>query len=441
MKRMLLKVFTAGALVCLGTGVAQETVTLLFWPGPESEAMQAVVDAYNEGPGAEAGVEVNQLLFSRQGYFEKELADLAAGSTEFDLALVTTYTLGRYAPYLEPLDDYLTSDPSETFIPTALTSLQADGQQFGVPTDVSLHFTYYRQDLIDQLMSDEAWSTRYGDISEQYLGERMEPVDPQDWTWDDYIATSLFFTQAINPDSPTRYGTALQLRNLIFNIMLWQSTMVSNGGNLFDDSGNVTIDSDAARRGLEIYQTIIDNGATPSGSLNAEYPETNEAFRSGQVATILQWNAAYNELNNPELSPLVAGKIGIAPLPAGSEGHRTHTHSLGIGMNAASTKKEAAGSFIDYLFTQEAMEVYADAGGTPPVSSVLQGLTDQRPEFEQVADYLDQYAFVVNGGTAPYAVPVYEILAEEFSGVWAGQQSSDEALSDAAERMTEVASQ
>lgn len=441
MKQMFLGTLTIALLVCGGAATAQETVTLLFWPGPESDAMQAVVDAYNEGPGAEAGVEVEQLLFSRQGYFEKELADLAAGSTEFDLALVTTYTLGRYAPYLEPLDSYLSTDPSETFIPAALTSLQANDQQFGVPTDVSLHFTYYRQDLLDQLMSDEAWITRYGDISEQYLGTRLEPTDPQDWTWDDYLATSLFFTQAINPDSPTRFGTALQLKNLIFNIMLWQSTMVSNGGNLFDDSGSVTIDSDAARRGLEIYQLIIDNGATPSGSLNAEYAETNEAFRSGQVATILQWNAAYNELNNPELSPQVAGKIGIAPLPAGSEGHRTHTHSLGIGMNAASTKKEAAGSFVDYLFTQAAMEVYAGAGGTPPVSEVLEGQTEQRPEFAQVADYLDQYAYIVNGGTAAYAVPVYEILAEEFSGVWAGQESIDEALSSAVERMTEAASQ
>ncbi len=435
-----LRTLVAGLLL-LGVASAQETVTLLFWPGPESEAMQAVVDAYNAGPGAEDGVTVEQLLFSRQGYFDKELADLAAGSTEFDLALVTTYTLGRYAPYLEPLGDYVTSDPSGTFIPTALTSLQADGEQYGVPTDVSLHFTYYRQDLIDQLLNDEAWRATYGDLSEQYLGERLEPVDPQEWTWDDYLATSLFFTQALNPDSPTRYGTALQLKNLIFNIMLWQSTMVSDGGNLFDDGGAVTIDSEAARRGLEIYGTIIDNGATPSGSLNAEYPETNEAFRSGQVATILQWNAAYNELNDPELSPLVAGKIGIAPLPAGTEGHRTHTHSLGIGMNAASTKKEAAGSFIDYLFTQEAMEAYAEAGGTPPVAAVLAGQTETRQEFAQVADYLEQYAYVVNGGTAAYAVPVYEILAEEFSGVWAGQKGVDEALSEAATRMAEAAGQ
>ncbi len=435
MKKLLALILFA-FLVC---GTAQEEVTLLFWPGPESDAMQKVVDAYNAGPGVEDGVTVKQLLFSRQGYFDKELTDLAAGSTEFDLALVTTYTLGRYAPYLEPLEAYIQGTPAQT--PASLESLKFDGKQYGVPTDVSLHFMYYRQDLVDQLLNDEAWAGVYGDISEKIMGTRMTPKNPAEWTWDDYIATALFFTKSLNPDSPTTYGSVLELKNLIFNIMIWQSTMVSNGGNWLDADGNVTINSDAAKRGLEIYQAIIDNGATPADSINYEYAEANEAFRSGQSATMLQWNAAFNELNNPELSPLVAGKIGVAPLPAGSEGNKTHVHALGIGMNVASTKKEAAGKFANYLFSEAAMQVYGEAGGNPPVTSVLAGLSASRPDFANLSEYLEKYAYVVNGGTAAYAVPVYEVLAEEFSAVWAGQKEIDAALESAATRMAEKMSE
>ena len=419
---------------------AQDTVTLLFWPGPESEAMQAVIDAYNEGPGTEAGVEVEQLLFSRQGFFDKELADLSAGSTDFDLGLVTTYTLGRYAPYLEPLGNYLSTDSQGVFLDTATESLSVSGEQYGVPTDVSLHFLYYRQDLIDQLLNDEAWRTTYGDISEEYLGERLEPKDPSEWTWDDYLATSLFFTQSVNNDAPTRFGTVLQLKNLIFNIMIWQSTLVSNGGDWLDEAGNVTLDSEAAQRGLDVYQTLIDNGATPAGSLNYEFAEANEAFGSGQVATMLQWNAAFGQLNNPDESPQVAGNIGLAPLPAGSEGHRTHTHSLGIGMNAASQNKEAAGQFLNFLASEEAMRLYAEAGGTPPVAPVLSDMTDTNPSFAEVADHLENYAFVVEGGTRDYAVPVYEIMAEEFSALWSGQQDVETTLSRVQERASETVS-
>lgn len=424
----------------LGGAHAQDTenVTLLFWP-PENENMQVVIDAYNEGPGAEAGVFVDQLVFSRQGYFDKELADLAAGSTEFDLNLITTYTLGRFAPYLAPIGQCVDDAVGDTMLPASLDSLRFDGDLYGIPTDVSLHFLYFRQDLIDELLNNEAWQTRYREIAEEHLGEARDPKAPQEWTWDDFVATSLFFTQSINPDSPTRFGTTLQLRNLIFNIMLWQNILVSEGGNWMSEDGTVTLDTPEARRALEVYQRIIDANATPPGSINYEYAEANEAFRSGQAATMLQWNAAFNQLNDAEQSPLVAGNIGLAPPPAGSAGNRTHVHSLGIGMNAASEHQDAACHFLSFLGTEEAMEIYAGVGGIPPVANVLEGRADTRPEFQNTSSYLDEYGFVVEGGTADYAVPVYEVLAEEFSAVWSGQQDIDTALVNAQRRVEELA--
>lgn len=426
----------APALLLAGAASAAD-VTLLFWPGPESEAMQKVIDAYNAGQGQADDVQVEQILFSRQGYFEKELADLAAGSTEFDVALVTTYTLGRYAPYLAPIEQYVTSEVAAGFAPVALGSLSADGHLYGVPTDLSLHMLYYRKDLVDQLLSDTAWQQRYTEIAQEHLGEALTPKAPDDWTWDDYVAATLFFSQSQNPDSPTRYGTVLELKNIIFNIMIWQATLVSNGGDWLDAEGNVTIDSDAARAGLAVYKTIIDNEATPPGSINYEYAEANAAFGSGQAATMLQWNAAFNELNNPETYPDVAGNVGLAPMPAGPEGHKTHVHSLGIGLNAASENKEAAGKFLAWLASEEAMRIYGEAGGTPPFPAVLEELAGQRPEFPLVGQYAADYGFVVTGGTAAYAVPVYEVLSEAFSGYWAGQGDVDSALAAAAAGIAE----
>ena len=432
---------TAGAAIALTTGAARADVTLLFWPGPESEAMQQVIDAFNEGPGAEAGFEVNQLLFSRQGYFDKQIADLAAGSTEFDLSLVTTYTLGRYAPFLLPIDDYLPDDVGELYAPVALDSLSFDGSLYGVPTDISAHFAFYRSDLMDQLLADPDWQARYAGIAEEHLGEAMAPVPPAEWTWDDYVATTLFFTQAVNPDSPTRFGAALQLKNLIFNIMIWQSTLVSHGGDWMAADGDVTVDSDAAARGLEIFQTIIDAGATPPGSINYEFGEANQAFGTGQSATMLQWNAAYNIVNDPEQMPVTAGNIGVAPMPAGPEGNRTHTHSLGIGLNAASENADQAGEFLAYLASEEAMRIYGAAGGTPPMPRVLADMADARPEFPLVGEFVDQYGFVVTGGTAATAVPMYEVLAESFSSVWGGQSTIEDALADAQTRIEELMAQ
>jgi len=439
MRAMLRKTLLAGLAlpVLLGSAAAMAgEVTLLFWPGPESEAMQKAIDAYNAGPGKADGVTVKQLLFSRQGYFEKEQADLAAGSGEFDLALVTTYTLGRYAPYLEAIDAQVPAEARSAFAPVALQSLTLDGKLYGVPTDISLHFLYYRKDLVDRLLSDPEWQKRYAEIAKAKLGREMQPKAPGDWTWDDWIVAALFFSAADNPDSPTRFGTVLQMKNLIFNVMLWQATLVSNGGDWLVD-GKPAIDSPAGRTGLQVYKTLIDAKATPPGSISYEYAEANAAFQAGQAATMLQWNAAYNELNDPAKSPAVAGKIGLAPLPAGSAGHKTHVHSLGIGLNKASRAKGDAGKFLAWLAGRDALTVYAEAGGSPPVPAILQAMAAARPEFPLVGDFANRYGFVVTGGTAAYAVPVYEVLAEKFSAFWAGQIDLDTALKQAAQGMAE----
>ncbi|MGO4125777.1 sugar ABC transporter substrate-binding protein [Inquilinus sp. YAF38] len=435
MMTILRKTLLAGlALSVFSSAAMAGEVTLLFWPGPESEAMQKVLDAYNAGPGQADGITVKQLLFSRQGYFEKEQADLAAGSSEFDLALVTTYTLGRYAPYLDPID--VPAEAKAAFAPVSLQSLTFDGKLYGVPTDISVHFLYYRKDLVDRLLSDPEWQKRYAAIAKEKLGREMQPKAPDDWSWDDWIATALFFSVADNPDSPTRFGTVLQMKNLIFNVMLWQATLVSNGGDWLAD-GKPAIDGPAARTGLQVYKTLIDAKATPPGSISYEYPEANAAFQAGQAATMLQWNAAFNELNDPAKSPTVAGKIGLAPLPAGSAGHKSHVHSLGIGLNTASKNKADAGKVLAWLATKDAMTVYAQAGGTPPVPEILKAMAAARPEFPLVGDFVDRYGFVVTGGTAAYAVPIYEVLAEKFSAFWAGQLDLDTALKQAAEGMAD----
>ncbi len=426
----------AAVLAALGIGAQHATageITILFWPGAgEATGMEAMIEEYNATQGQTDGVTAEVIYFSRDGFFEKMLTDLSAGSTDFDLNLVTTYSLGRYAPFLAPVDDFVSDEAETVYSGAGLETMVHDGKLFGVPTDTSVHFMYYRQDLIDELLSNADWQTRYGDISEEHLGERLTPKSPDDWAWGDYVATALFFTQAINPDSPTRFGTVLQMKNLLFNMMIWQSTMVSNGGNWLDENGAVTIDSPEARVGLELYKKLYDLGATPGGSINFEYGDANAAFGSGQTATMMQWSAAAQELNNPEANPAVAGKVGLAPLPAGSEGHRTHVHSLGVGMNANSENKEDAAKFLNWMSTMKAMEIYASNGGLPPSPPILNGMADERPEFPLVGQHTADYGYVVRGGTTDYALGIYTTMAEKFTAYWTGETDVDTALAEVA---------
>ena len=429
-----------GALALMLTTAAPSLaeVTVLGWPGgPEEAALRAAAAAYNAEPTTAEDDKVDLIFFNRDNFWDKLQADLAAGSKEFDINLIATYAVGRYAPFMEPLT--LPETAKSTFGESVLSTMQYDGKQYGVPTDLSIHFMYFRKDLIDQLLSDEAWKAKYTEIAKEKLGKDLAPKNPDSWTWDDYAATALFFTKSINPDSPTRYGTVLQMKNLLFNMMVWQSTARSEGGDWMDEAGNITVDSPAYRKGLELYKMLYDAGASPKDSLSYEFPEANAAFGSGQAATMLQWNAAAADLDNPEKTPTVAGKIGTVAPPAGSAGRFTHVHGLGFGLNKNAENKEGALKFLAWLTTAPAMEIYAKGGGAPGLGKeVTDKLAAERPDLVKLGEFSGAYGYVMRGATSAKALQVYEVQAREFTGFWAGTQSLDDALANAAKAMADL---
>ena len=434
MKRSLLGL-AVGALG-LFASTARADVTVLGWPGgPEEAALRATAAKYNET--ATPDDKVKLIFFNRDNFWDKLQADLAAHSAEFDVNLTATYSVGRYAPYMEPLD--LPPAATETFGAPVLKTMQFEGRQYGVPTDLSLHFMYYRRDLMDRLLSDAAWGKAYGEIAQAKLGKALTPKPPEQWNWDDYEATALFFTKSVNPQSPTRYGTVLQMKNLLFNMMVWHSTARSYGGDWLDADGHVVVDGPAFRAGLQIYKTLYDDGTSPKDSLSYEFAEANAAFGAGQAATMLQWNAAFADLDNADKTPAVAGKIGTAPPPEGPSGRFTHIHGLGLGLNSYSTHKEAAKHFLNWLATPATMQFYAGAGGSPALApAVVAPLAKTRPDLVKLGDYAGQYGFVMRGGTSAKALQVYELQAREFTGYWGGTQDLDATLKATAAGMSDL---
>jgi multiple sugar transport system substrate-binding protein len=422
----------SAALIAALAGPAFAEVTVLGWPGgPEEAALRAVAELYNARPDVTEENKIELLFTSRDGFFDKLQVDLAAGSTAFDVNLIATYSIGRYAPFMEPIT--LSDEAGAVFGDTVLSTMQFEGAQYGVPTDLSLHFLYYRQDLIDALLADPAAVTLYGDISEQYLGERLEPKAPTEWTWQDFAANALYFSQSVNPDSPTRYGTVIQMKNLLFNMMVFHSWPRSYGADWMDEAGAITVDSEAYRTALEMAKMLYDAGATPPDSTSYEYAEANAAFTAGQVAAMVQWNAAAAELTAAQ--PTTAT---FAP-PAGPEGRFTHIHGLGLGLNAAAENKEGAVAFLQWLSTGEAALAYARAGGAPGLAGeTVAALAAERPDLVQVGEYASTYGFVMRGATSENALSVYEAQAKEFTGYWAGTQDLDTTMANITASMTDL---
>jgi multiple sugar transport system substrate-binding protein len=406
---------------------------MVAWPGPEGDAMAKVVSAYNAGQGKKDGVNVQLTLLSRTDTFSKEATLMATKSSNFDVYFTTSYLIAQHAPYLTPLQNVNTP----AYFPSAVKSLQVKGVQSALPLDVSNHFLYYRTDLINKLMSDASWKATYQRISKQVVGQTLAPKAPANWNWNDYIATAAFFSQKYNPASPTKFGTALQAKNLVFNTMIWDDVLWSFGGNWIDSSGKPALNSAAAKSAMKVYNTIYTDGLTSPDSSQAEFPETQAALTSGNAAFAVQWSAGYADLNNPAKSPGTAGKIGVAPVPGNK--HQTHVHALAVAINKYGKNQKAAGKWLAYLGTSDAMTIYGKSGGIPAMPSVLTAQASVNPIYTYVARDLASNGF--SEPALPKTFDIETMLAQDLSGAWVGQGSINAALQKANSDLAGLAGQ
>lgn len=315
-------------LAVLPNANAATTVKMVLWPGPEGDAMQKVVDEYNASQGKKDGVTVKMILLSRDNTFAKEAALMKAKSKEYDIYFTASYLVGQHAPYLSDLKGVNDS----LYLKASVNSLKVAGKQKALPLDTSLHFMYYRKDLIASLSANTA---KYTSIAKEVLGKDLKPnSDPSTWSWDDALATAAFFTQKYNPASPTKYGYALPAKNLLYNTMIWNDVLWGLGGNWLKD-GKPNLNTPTGKAAIDVYNTIYTKGLTSPESSQWEYAETNSALTSGNAAMALQWNAAYSELST---TGATKDQVGIAAPPG--KGQRTHVHALAVGLNKYSRTKQ-----------------------------------------------------------------------------------------------------
>jgi multiple sugar transport system substrate-binding protein len=139
------------------------------------------------------------------------------------------------------------------------------------------------------------------------------------------------------------------------------------GGRILDERGRVVVDSEAAIRALEYMRdAIYQHGVVPADVLTWQEEQARFAFQNGQAQFMRNWPYAVALLRDPDRSR-VAGRFGVAPMPAGPGG--TSTAALGgsqLAINARSDQPEAAYALIEFLLEPEQMLERARVVGQYP---------------------------------------------------------------------------
>jgi multiple sugar transport system substrate-binding protein len=209
------------------------------------------------------------------------------------------------------------------------------------------------------------------------------------------------------------------------------------GGTILNHSGRVAVDSEAAVLALTaMCDAIHRDGLVPREALSWQEEQTRFAFQNGRALFMRNWPYAYPLLQERSRSK-VAGRFGVAPMPAGPGGHPTA--ALGgsqLAINAHSDVPEAAWKVIEFL-TQPAqmLERAGSLGQYPPRPSLY-----ARAE---LADALpiapSQARAIIERAVARPPTPLYSELSETLQirlhRALSGQQTPREALTEAAREM------
>lgn len=378
-------------------------IDVLLSRHPWQESIEPLIPQFEEL----TGIRVNVTKLPEQQFITKVSADLSAGSFAFDVFMTQFYEAPKFEKekWTAALDGFLAdpklTDPAwydwEDFFPGAREISNIGGSYMDrVAITSEAQVLVYRTDVL----------------------EAAGVAVPT--TFDELLAASATIKEKGGGIYP------ITLRGGAANWWPLYGVVRSYGGNYLDDERKPVIGSPETKAAVETYAKLAQ--FAPPGITNSDWDEINTAMLSGQAAMFLDSSVVFGRLEDPAIST-VAGKVGVAPFPAGPDGAHGNSHYWSISMAESSDNKEAAWLFIQWATSGPVQEALALEGVLGPRASAwkVEGLAEKYPQ-----QFLDAVSTTLSTAVIPPAVEqFYELmdpLRAAVQEVILGNQTADAAL-------------
>ncbi|WP_201240923.1 ABC transporter substrate-binding protein [Rhodobium orientis] len=389
------------AVMISGASLAAE-LNIIIEEVPDYDIVKKLTEKFE---AANPDIKVNFDAMPFDAMRDKILTSSLAPSATYDVIIVDNPWMEEFsrAGYLTPLDDFIKADEGykyDDFIKAVADVGVVDGKTYGVPYYNYALGLIVRQDIFDD-KGIEVPTTL-----EDYVSVVKE------LTTDDF------------------YGAAMQPQKGYKIMEEWKNWLYAEGGELFDENGEVIINNDAAVKALDMYIDTY-NTAAPKNSLNWGFDEALRAVSSGKAATMLSYNWMLPTLNaKGGMSGDLAGKFKLYEVPGGKA-------ALGAwfwGIPANAEDKDAAWKFVSWITSPEVAKERVIAGGAPVRTSVINDKDVWEKGFGK--DYYTTLQGILEDAaplaTGPHAEELIEIVGTELSAAVSGQKTVKEALDAAA---------
>jgi multiple sugar transport system substrate-binding protein len=356
-----------------------QTLEVNLVKSPRSDTLLKYLSEFEEL----TGIKVNAEATPEQQQRQKTVIELSSGKPSFDVVHLSYHVQKRQfekAGWLADIGGYLKdgslTDAGLTEADFAEAGLEfakdSDGTLRSLPFSVDYWIIYWYKELF------EAKGVSY-------------PA-----TFDDMVKAA----EAITDKDKGTFGfVARGIKNA--NVPVWTSLMLG-----YDKysvvNGELQTETPEAIEAAKVYQRLM-TASAPPGVSGFNWAESQSAFLQGKIGMWFDGVGFAPPLEDPNKSRVV-GKVGYGIMPKGPKAHASGTFGDGIGVTAASEKKEAA-----YLFCQWAVSPIMGArllqagAGVPFRKSIL---NDQkvREGVTMPGDWVD--AVAGSGEISRLALPV-----------------------------------
>jgi multiple sugar transport system substrate-binding protein len=257
------------------------------------DAARRLLDEFERAnPGIKVQVETGGATSELQRQYLGTM--LGARDPGLDAFLLDVVAPAQFAAagWLEPLDAYLGRDRDRVlgaYLPAYARADLIGNRLVALPYTADALFLYYRKDLLDKhhLPVPKTWAE---------LGETARKLQAAEKT-------------------PALQGLSLQGAPIEGAVCSFLLPYWSQGREIADAQGRLTLDQPAAVRGLKTWLALVDQGVVRRNVAEVKTGDTVDDFKAGQVLFALNWGFAWDRFQD-DADSKVKGKVGVAVLPA-----------------------------------------------------------------------------------------------------------------------------
>jgi multiple sugar transport system substrate-binding protein len=308
--------------------------------GPFESAIAKQWDAFEARH--HTGLKLEAVPFDLHPLYESLFVNRGLIQGDFDVAFVNTDWLAEAGETggLLDLSSYIDASPPQGF-PGAwsesLLRLQTFGTHIlGLPYHDGPECLIYRKDLFESTAQEI----------------------PQ--TWEQFRHIAQVFTQPENGLYGTAFAAFPDGHNTVYDfcLQLW-----TRGGELFDSSGRMLLDTPQAIEALDFYRQLLnDAGAVHPASRTFDSVKAGYAFAAGKIAMMVNW-FGFASMSETIPESKVKGRVGVAPIPSGTGAGVSLNVYWILGISSGSPHRDVAWKFIRDCASPEMDKLITLEGG------------------------------------------------------------------------------